>query len=148
MSINFDNQDVNFVLNKTRILKKWIKRLAKFYSRNIFILNYIFCSDQFILDLNNKFLHHNYFTDVITFDLGDAQNPEIYGEIYISIDTVADNATTYQTTFDDELFRVMAHGLLHLIGYDDVTDEQIAVMREKENEALILLRKLYKYHFI
>ena len=93
-------------------------------------INIIFCSDNYILDVNVKYLGHDYFTDIITFDY--CEKNILSGDLFISIDTVRDNAEFYKTEFQDELNRVIVHGLLHLIGYDDHTPEEQKIMREKE----------------
>ena len=99
-------------------------------------INIIFCSDNYILDVNVKYLGHDYFTDIITFDY--CEKDILSGDLFISIDTVRDNAEFYKTEFNDELNRVIVHGLLHLIGYDDHTPEEQKIMREKENYYLEL----------
>lgn len=103
-------------------------------------VNVIFCSDNYILDVNIKYLQHDYFTDIITFDYceGDVLN----GDLFISIDSVRENSIFYHTDFEDELNRVMIHGLLHLIGYDDHTEEDIKTMRSKEDYYLSLKKAL------
>lgn len=103
-------------------------------------INIIFCSDNYILDVNMKYLQHDYFTDIITFDY--CEGNVLNGDLFISIDTVRDNAQFYGTEFEDELNRVMVHGLLHLIGYDDHTEEDIKVMRSKEDYYLSLKKQL------
>jgi rRNA maturation RNase YbeY len=99
-------------------------------------LDYVFCSDEFLLEINNKFLNHDYYTDIITFDLSDTDS--IMGEIYISIDRVKDNATQQSTSFKEELTRVIFHGALHLCGYKDKKQSEINLMRQKENYYLNL----------
>ncbi len=96
-------------------------------------INFIFCSDDFILEINKNYLQHDYFTDIITFDLSAEGSAGIDAEIYISVDTVKDNAARFETTFTRELHRVMFHGLLHLIGYDDKTPSHQLEMTEKED---------------
>lgn len=94
-------------------------------------ISIIFCSDNYILDVNLRYLHHDYFTDVITFDY--CEGNRLSGDLFISIDSVRENAVEFGTEFDDELHRVIVHGLLHLIGYDDNTLEDQKLMREKED---------------
>lgn len=108
--------------------------------RRIGDVNIIFCSDNYILDVNLKYLQHDYFTDIITFDYCD--NNVLSGDLFISVDSVRENSVFYNTEFEDELNRVMVHGILHLIGYDDHTEEDQKVMREKENYYLSLREKL------
>ena len=103
--------------------------------------NIIFCSDNYILDINMKYLQHDYFTDIITFDY--CEKNTLSGDLFISVDSVRENALLYGApSFEDELNRVIVHGLLHLIGYDDHSDEQVAVMRQKENYYLELRKSL------
>ena len=91
----------------------------------------IFCSDEYLLDVNRKYLNHDYYTDIITFDY--CEGPVLSGDLFISVDSVRENASVYGTEFADELNRVIVHGLLHLMGYDDHTEDDIATMRAKEN---------------
>lgn len=103
-------------------------------------INIIFCSDNYILDVNMKYLQHDYFTDIITFDY--CEKKVLSGDLFISVDSVRENSVYYGTEFEDELNRVIVHGLLHLIGYDDDSEDDIKVMREKENYYLDLRKKL------
>lgn len=99
-------------------------------------INYILCSDTYLLEMNKQYLKHDYYTDVITFDY--CEDDVLSGDIFISVDTVRDNAKEYEVTFEKELQRVMIHGVLHLAGYKDKTDEDSKVMRAKENQYLVL----------
>ena len=108
--------------------------------RKIGIINIIFCSDNYILDVNMKYLQHDYFTDIITFDY--CEKDILSGDLFISIDSVRENALFYGTEFPEELNRVMVHGVLHLIGYDDHTEDDIKTMRSKENYYLDLRKQL------
>lgn len=99
-------------------------------------INYILCSDTYLLEMNKQYLKHDYYTDVITFDY--CEDNVMSGDIFISVDTVRDNAKEYEVTFEKELQRVMVHGVLHLAGYKDKTDEDSKVMRAKENQYLVL----------
>lgn len=103
-------------------------------------ISIIFCSDPYILDVNIKYLQHDYFTDIITFDY--CEGDKLSGDLFISVDSVRENSVFYGTEFPDELNRVIVHGLLHLIGYDDHTDEEKKVMREKENYYLEMRKAL------
>ena len=105
-------------------------------------INIIFCSDPYILDVNLKYLQHDYFTDIITFDY--CEGKTLSGDLFISIDSVRENSIFYGTEFIDELHRVIVHGVLHLIGYDDHCDDDIKVMRSKENYYLQLRSALSK----
>ncbi len=118
---------------KTKEYKLWLHNVAIREGSNIFQLNYIFCSDEEILEINRKFLQHDYYTDIITFPYHNDEN-QLFADIYISLDTVKSNAQEYSTPFEEELKRVIVHGLLHLAGYKDKNEKDIAVMRKKENE--------------
>mgnify|MGYP003398857079 FL=1 len=108
--------------------------------RSLGDINIIFCSDNYILDVNMKYLQHDYFTDIITFDY--CEKKVLSGDLFISVDSVRENSVYYETEFEDELNRVIVHGLLHLIGYDDHSEEDVKVMREKENYYLEMRKKL------
>ena len=132
-------QDTGFKFKGKLVNNRWLKIMAESESRKLGNINIIFCSDPYILDINKKYLKHNYYTDIITFDYCDG--PVLSGDLFISVDTVLANSETYKTDFSDELNRVIIHGVLHLVGYDDQTDEQKAVMRDKEDYYL-KIRKL------
>jgi len=134
--ILFYNEDILMPKIQKRVLKNWIKKIAIINSFQVGDINFIFCSNNYILDINLKYLSHNYFTDIITFNYN--SNKTIAGDIFISIETVIQNASEYSVSFDDELKRVIIHGILHLIGYDDQTVEQKSIMSEQENQALLL----------
>lgn len=138
--ISYFLEDTNFKFNTRRRTSRWLKSVAKIENRSIGEINIIFCSDPYILDLNIKSLNHHFFTDIITFDY--CEGDILSGDLYISVDTVRANAEFYNTDFDNELYRVIIHGLLHLIGYDDHSDEEIAVMRSKEDFCLNLLQNI------
>jgi probable rRNA maturation factor len=122
-------------LEKSRI-NRWIKETATVYDRKTGDIAFIFCSDERILEINNKYLNHNYFTDIITFDY--SENSIISGDIFISVDTVKSNSEELNVSFDLELKRILIHGILHLCGQDDKTPESKAEMTMKENLALEL----------
>jgi probable rRNA maturation factor len=101
-------------------------------------VDYIFCSDEYLLDINRSFLHHNFFTDILTFNLSDS--PPIKSEIYISVDRVKENAFVFKVTKKEELLRVIIHGALHLCGYNDKTKKESKIMRNMENHYLLLFK--------
>lgn len=138
--ISYFLEDTNFKFNTRRRTSRWLKSVAEIENRSIGEINIIFCSDPYILDLNIKSLDHHFFTDIITFDY--CEGDILSGDLYISVDTVRANAEFYNTGFDNELYRVIVHGLLHLIGYDDHSDQDIAVMRSKEDFCLNLLQNI------
>lgn len=120
-----------------RKVTKWIKSVAADYGFSVGQINYIFCSDERELAVNREFLGHDYYTDVITFDYSTPST--LNGDIFISLDTVRSNAETVGVTFDQELMRIIIHGVLHLTGQGDKTPETKVQMTEKENRALARL---------
>ncbi len=141
--IVFNYADVKSIALKNKTgLKTFIFSVFKREKKRVASINYIFCSDQYLLQINKDFLLHDYYTDIITFDLSDKN--AIVGEIYISVDRVKDNANVQGTSFSNELLRVMFHGVLHLCGYGDKTKSEITVMRQKEDYYLLCFDKLNK----
>jgi len=138
--IRYYCEDISFKLKDKTLNNKWLKMVAASELRKIGIINIIFCSDNYILDVNMKYLQHDYFTDIITFDY--CEKDILSGDLFISIDSVRENALFYGTEFPEELNRVMVHGVLHLIGYDDHTEDDIKTMRSKENYYLDLRKQL------
>jgi len=134
--ITFNFQDVLLKLNKKQLTKVWLKEVISAAKYKTGDINYIFCNDDFLSELNIKYLKHNTLTDIITFDYSEKNT--ISGDIYISIERVSENAHKYNKTFDEELHRVMAHGILHLTGLNDKTDEERNFMRKREEECLAL----------
>ena len=139
--ISFFTEDVKFEFKGRRAVKEWLKTVAESEIRKIGDINVIFCSDNYILDVNMKYLQHDYFTDIITFDY--CSGKTLSGDLFISVDSVRENALYYGTEFKDELDRVIVHGVLHLIGYDDHSEEDITVMRAKEDYYLGI-RKVFE----
>ncbi len=133
-------EDCDFKFRHKALNNAWYRLVAGSETRKLGDINVIFCSDRYILDVNVKFLGHDYFTDIITFDY--CEGNVLSGDLFISVDSVRENALYYETEFEDELNRVLVHGVLHLIGYDDHTDEQTAVMRSKEDYYLSLRKSL------
>ena len=132
--ITFLTEDITFRLKEKLKHKAWLKDAAKAEGFAIGELNYIFCSDAYLLDINQKYLGHDTLTDIVTFD--NSEDPKmIEGDIFISIERVRENAIKFDTK-DTELKRVMVHGLLHLAGYKDKDKAQKELMRNKENEHL------------
>ena len=129
--IRYFQEDIRFELKQKMLNNRWLKMVAGSEMRRLGAINIIFCSDNYILDVNMKYLQHDYFTDIITFDY--CEKDVLSGDLFISIDSVRENAQFYGTEFADELTRVMVHGVLHLIGYDDHSEADLAVMRQKEN---------------
>ena len=134
--VRYFKEDTKFEFKHRLLNNRWLKMVAESEIRRLGDINIIFCSDNYILDVNMKYLQHDYFTDIITFDY--CEDDRLSGDLFISVDSVRENAIEYGTSFNDELNRVMVHGILHLIGYDDHSDEDIKQMRSKENYYLSL----------
>lgn len=128
----------SFLRNRT-YLKDFIIRLFKREKKKLRDISYIFCTDEFLLDINKRHLQHDFYTDIISFDLSGNDHTE--GEIYISVDRVKENALQFGAPFREELLRVIFHGALHLCGYGDKTGKEQKIMREKEQEYLNLYGK-------
>lgn len=133
--IIFNVEDIDFELPDTEGVIAWINRVAAGEDKRISAVSYIFCSDNYLLELNREYLKHDTLTDIITFPYATAP---IEGDIFISIDRVRDNAKDFGVAFEQELRRVIIHGVLHLCGYGDKTKAQAAVMRQKEDAALAI----------
>ena len=134
--IRYFSEDISFEFKNRSLNNRWLKFVAYSEVRRVGDVNIIFCSDRYLLDVNIKYLGHDYFTDIITFDY--CEKDVLSGDLFISVDSVRENASFYGASFNDELNRVMVHGLLHLIGYDDHTEEEQKVMRAKEDYYLSL----------
>ena len=140
-SINYFFEDLQEDLNLTKTeFTNWIIEVIRQNSGELEEINYIYCSDNYLLQVNQTYLNHDYYTDIITFDNREDLDDPIEADIFISIDRVRDYAQQESITFLDELNRVMIHGVLHLLGQGDTTDEEKANMRERE-EASLSLRK-------
>lgn len=133
MGISFAVQ-TTFTLKNRTILKNWIKRTIERNNKQLGEISYIFCSDEQLLEINKEFLNHDYYTDIITFDYSEADI--VSGDLFISIDRIKDNAKTLDVSYQEELHRVIIHGILHLLGFKDKTDEESQNMRLLENECL------------
>ena len=134
-TINFHLIESNFSLRERTRLKKFISQLFKKEKKGLERLDYIFCSDSYLLEINRKFLNHDFYTDILTFDL--SNNPKLtIGEIYISVDRVKENAMELSNSFKEEIHRVIFHGALHLCGYKDKLKADILIMRQMENRYL------------
>ena len=138
-SIRFFEEDVAFTIPHPRKTSAWIKSAIVKERKTLGEVNYIFCSDEYLRQVNIQYLNHHTFTDIVTFDSSEVKG-QISGDIFISIDRVKENAEKFKTTFDHELHRVLIHGVLHLIGYTDKGLEKKAAMRKKE-DAYLSLRK-------
>ncbi len=129
--VYFFNEKHSFRLRNKNKIKRWIKNTIQNEGFSLEGINVIFTSDDHLLEINKEHLNHDYYTDIITFNYN--ENQQVSSDLFISVDRVKDNAKTQKTTFTNEMHRVIIHGVLHLLGYNDKTDTQIAEMRSKEN---------------
>lgn len=132
--ISYQCEGVKMPAIKRRHLTEWIKQVAEKYGKKVGEIAYIFCNDEKILEVNRRYLQHDYYTDIITFDYSEAER--ISGDLFISLDTVRSNAEGMGEDFDRELHRVIIHGILHLCGIDDKAEGAREIMEAAENEAL------------
>jgi probable rRNA maturation factor len=140
MAVSFQNADVAFRLPDQAALKKFIATTFEEVAKKKLAVTYIFCSDDYLLHINQDFLKHDYYTDIITFPLSETEK-KVEAEIYISIDRILDNAATLKVSFDHELLRVIFHGALHLIGHKDKTAAQKTEMRIAEEKWIAVFGK-------
>lgn len=138
--ISYFNEDIKFDLKYKRIISGWIKSIIESKGYNRGDINIIFTSDEYLLSVNRKYLGHDYYTDIITFDY--CQDRTVSGDLFISVDSVKANAQDFKQEFLTELHRVIIHGILHMTGYDDHTPEDVDAMRKAEDEALQTLDTL------
>ena len=131
ISFNYEN---DFELNNEEQFSNWISRVIVSEVKKEGEINYIFCDDDYLLNLNEQYLNHDTLTDIISFDY--SMGNEIHGDIFISTERVIDNAADFKVSFEEELKRVMVHGVLHYCGYKDKTEEDEALMRSKEDEKI------------
>lgn len=131
------NYEIDFNLASPERLENWVLACIEKDGFTLGEVNYIFCDDAYLLNLNETFLKHDTLTDIISFD--NTMGRLISGDIFISVERVRENATIYEVSFEEELHRVMIHGILHYMGYKDKTDDEKSGMRSKENECLSLL---------
>lgn len=141
MAIRFSAQNITFELPEAANVRQWITQVIKQRGKQVGNLSYLFCNDEFILEMNQRFLNHDTYTDIITFDnvVGDT----IAGDILISIDRVGENASLFKVPFEQELHRVIIHGVLHLLGQGDKSDTEAAEMRRQEGDALQLWEAMF-----
>ena len=141
MLITYNSCETELPAIDQKRLSEWINRVVVNNDFEIGEINYYFCSDDYLLKINREHLNHDYYTDIITFDY--TVGEIISGDLFISVDTVSDNAREYKCEYFDELHRVMIHGVLHLLGIDDKTDEDQKIMTQKEDESLALLSEIH-----
>ncbi len=140
MAICYYNEGVALPSIKKRKTSSWIKVIAETHGKTVGDIGYVFCSDEKILEVNRQYLQHDYYTDIITFDYSEGN--VISGDLYISLDTVKSNAETFKADYEQELYRVIIHGVLHLCGIDDKTPEDQSLMTKCEDQALAILNEL------
>lgn len=131
VSVNYFFENTTFRIKKKIIISNWVKSIIYSEKKKAGIICFIFCDDSYLAEINTQYLHRNNYTDVIAFDY--SENNLVSGDIYISIERVEENAKIFEKLFIEELFRVMAHGVLHLTGYSDLNKAEKLVMTEKEN---------------
>lgn len=141
MLITYNSCETEIPAIDQKRISDWVNRVVVNNGSEIGEINYYFCSDDYLLQMNREHLNHDYFTDIITFDYTVANI--ISGDLFISVDTVRDNAEDYKCEYFEELHRVIIHGVLHLLGIDDKTDEDQEIMTQKEDESLVLLSEIH-----
>ncbi len=139
MAITFEAENIDFPKIKKRETANWIKSVAKSYGKQTGDISYLFCTDEKILEVNRQYLQHDFYTDIITFDYSEGNR--ISGDIFISLDTVLSNSIQYDTDFEEELYRVIIHGVLHLCGINDKSEAESKQMKEAEERALSLRKE-------
>jgi rRNA maturation RNase YbeY len=138
MAIHFHTEDVDFKLSNPIKVSAWLSKCIDQSNKNSGEINYIFCSDDYLLEINKKYLDHDYYTDIITFD-NSFEKDKIDADIFVSIERVKENAISLNETFEKELHRVLVHGILHLLGWEDSSDELKQKMRQEEDNRLKIL---------
>lgn len=149
MSENLDDHPIQFFAENVEMppfvkeyrLQKWLTSLINAHQKNIGFINFVFCDDEYLLQINRNYLNHDYYTDIITFPY--RQDAVLESDVFISLDTVKDNAKDLNIDFQQELLRVVAHGVLHLLGYNDKTPQDASAMRMAEDEAILLYHSIY-----
>lgn len=142
MAISYNFENTKKIQLPRRVVSQWIKETINFYGKKTGSISYIFCSDEYILDINKQYLNHDYYTDIITFDYTEAEL--VSGDVFISLDTVKSNAELYNQNFEKELYRVIIHGILHLCGQKDKSEKDKAEMTRKEDLALEHFYQIYQ----
>lgn len=132
MAIYFHAEEINYQLKEKKEVRDWICRVIGIEGKETGEINVIITSDTFLLKINNQYLERNYFTDIITFDYGDGKT--ISGDLYLSIERIRGNAKSLHISGRAELLRIIIHGILHLIGYNDNTEEEKKLMTEREDQ--------------
>ncbi len=136
MAVSFHSEQIDFTLSNEKVVADWLQDVCLLEAKNLAEVSFIFCSDDYLLEMNRQYLNHDYFTDVITFDY--CEGIVVSGDVFISVDRVSDNAQTVGVSTINELHRVIVHGLLHLLGYADKSDADKQQMTSKEDFYLSL----------
>lgn len=141
MAIQFFDEESGFTLQTKNQYKRWLREIAEKENHKIKELTFIFCTDEYLYNINVEYLNHHTYTDIITFDNSEHKG-EIEGDVFISIERITDNAKKEGVPFIQELHQVMSHGLLHLMGYKDKSQEDISTMRAMENQSIVLFQNI------
>ena len=144
MAIKYHTEDCNYRLVARRNVRKWLHAVARAEGYCVDEINYIFCSARHLLEMNRQFLGHDYFTDIITFDYSELKEGFVAGDIFIDVETVADNARLYGASRREEMLRVVVHGLLHLCGQKDKSPRANKQMHRKEDKYLALYKEMFQ----
>jgi probable rRNA maturation factor len=128
------NYELDFQLENEELFSSWISRVILSENKKEGDINYIFCDDEYILEINKQYLDHDYYTDIISFDY--SVGNELHGDVFVSIDRVKENAQDFNVSFNEELKRVLIHGILHYAGYKDKSEDDEILMRQKEDEKI------------
>lgn len=140
MSVVFHTEGVKRPKLRFRIISAWLKKVIDKFGYTTGNMTYIFCDDEYLKNINIKYLNHDYYTDIVTFDY--STDKVISGDMFISIDRVKENSVLFDCNLNDEFLRVMVHGLLHLLGYKDSNDSETATMRQLENECIFMFKDI------
>ena len=140
MAISFQTEGVRKPKLHYRIVSSWLKTIIRKFNGVTGELTYIFCDDEYLKEINNRYLQHDYYTDIVTFDY--CKEKVISGDMFISVERVQENSVLFECNFEHELLRVMAHGLLHLLGHKDKTESESEIMRGLENECIFMFREI------
>jgi len=140
MSILYNSEEVNKPKLRYRIVSIWLKQVVLKFGFITGDLSYIFCNDEYLKAINSKYLNHDYYTDIVTFDYREGN--VVSGDMFISVDRVIENSQLFKCNVNDEFLRVIVHGLLHLLKFNDGNDQEKVIMREKENECIFMYKEI------
>ena len=140
MAIVYNAEHVNKPKLKYRVVSKWLKQVVLKFGYITGNMTYVFCSDEYLKEINSKYLNHDYYTDIVTFDYKEGNI--ISGDMFISVDRVIENSVVYKCNLEDEFLRVIVHGVLHMVGLNDINETEKLSMREKENECIFMYKEI------